>query len=116
MSAVIQRPPKKRGFDPNREAGPDNPLPGQIFDPQTGAFLGYEPTVIDRPQTPPPALLSERFRPQPAESAPQPPLSQRIRQDLSETIMDLRDEPAEVPGRIRERLRDYFIERPKRRP
>lgn len=35
-------------------------------------------------------------------------LGKRVIRDARETVSDIKDEPAEVPYRIRERLRGYF--------
>ena len=41
-------------------------------------------------------------------------LGKQVVRDTKETISDIRDEPAEVPYRIRERLLDYVVPRRRR--
>lgn len=96
----------KKGFDPSRKAGPDNPLPDAVYD--KSGFKGYRPKSFGTPSK----EVTSGVR---GETLPGPPpsrtLGSRVWQDVTETVSDIKDEPGEVPFRIKSRFKDYFKSR-----
>lgn len=112
---------KPKPFDPDKEATIDNPIPGSIYDPKTRKLLGYEPHVIHRgPEQygdAPVGRAEGGATSEPAATSPprdwrteraKKSFVQNVAQDLRETADDIKDEPSEVPFRIKERVKEYL--------
>lgn len=108
----MSTPTKKirKPFDPSREASPENPLPGQVFDPKTRAFKGYKPKTAIVPAGAP----TVEGHAGPAPTTPRnwrderpATFGGRVMQDLRETVSDIKDEPGEVLHRVKERVGEY---------
>lgn len=90
---------------------------GAVFDPQ-GSFLGYEPKSMGRSATDGDQGDAGKGTSSGRQGSgwgvnhdqPNPiiKLGKRLWQDASETVGDIKDEPGEVPYRIRERFKSYF--------